>query len=286
MCSPFMRFIDDDHDASRRASGACSIWRMILRPGTSRACRRSRGSLACPAISMYGMAAQLVPALQEAAVHTAPSPSKAIWPTKTMGWAWVQAERACGRPAVAMLRPQQTSRSSAAAIDPRRRSPARRPRDPFAGAGASCPPNAVGFDSRGPALIAWDGSPEAARASAAMPLLERASSVTFATVQRNRNAVTTSHRQTAPNIFRVMGSRRDRRVPRPSSRSPTSWPDAAMVRDAACSVMRSTAAQDDRDDLWRGDTGHPGLSAGAASILACHCDAETGRLPMSATAPI
>jgi hypothetical protein len=44
------------------------------------------------------------------------------------------------------------------------------------------PPKVVGFDSRGPAVVAWDGSPEACRAlRAAVPLLARSQAVTLAT---------------------------------------------------------------------------------------------------------
>lgn len=45
------------------------------------------------------------------------------------------------------------------------------------------PPSSAGFDARGPAVIGWDGSPEACRAlRAAVPLLAGARSVTLATV--------------------------------------------------------------------------------------------------------
>lgn len=48
------------------------------------------------------------------------------------------------------------------------------------------PPTAKRLDAQGPALVAWDGSPEACRAlRAAVPLLALSSSVTLATVQED-----------------------------------------------------------------------------------------------------
>ncbi|HTM97013.1 MAG TPA: universal stress protein [Croceibacterium sp.] len=46
------------------------------------------------------------------------------------------------------------------------------------------PPKAAGFDTDSPAVVAWDGSPEARRAlRAAVPLLARSQAVTLATVR-------------------------------------------------------------------------------------------------------
>jgi len=49
------------------------------------------------------------------------------------------------------------------------------------------PPTATGFDCAAPALVAWDGSPEACRAlKAAVPLLQRSTGVTLAWVSGER----------------------------------------------------------------------------------------------------
>lgn len=133
----------------------------------------------------YGsMAADLVPAFQEAA-DALRARIEGNLANEDVSWSWVQEDG----PAVDRML-KFTSLSDIAVVgccDPLRKdySPlpgdlAIRSRTPV----LVVPPKSTGLDCGGPALVAWDGSPEACRAlRAALPLLARSSSVTLATVR-------------------------------------------------------------------------------------------------------
>jgi nucleotide-binding universal stress UspA family protein len=131
-----------------------------------------------------GMAAELVPALREEADKLR-ARIEAELANEDVSWNWVQNDG----PAVERLL-QFANLSDIAVVgccDPLRKDYAPLPGDLAIRARTPVlvvPPKTTGFDTRAPALIAWDGSPEACRAlRAATPLLACSQAVTLATVR-------------------------------------------------------------------------------------------------------
>jgi nucleotide-binding universal stress UspA family protein len=219
-----------------------------------------------------GMAAQLVPALQEAADKLRERIEGDL-ANEDVSWSWVQADG----PAVDRLM-QYTGLSDITIVgccDPIRVDDSPLPGDLAIRSRAPVlvvPPSAVGFDSRGPALIAWDGSPEACRAlRAAMPLLERASSVTFATVHEKSER---RHDLPPTNGAEYLSRHgvTSEIVEFPAVKSIAHvLADAAMVRDAAYLVMGVYGHARMTETIFGGVTrdilAHPPVPL---PILACH----------------
>lgn len=134
---------------------------------------------------LYGsMAAQLLPEIREQA-EALRQRLEARMASEDVAWDWVQEDglaaeqllRRCGLGDVIVLgscEPLRKKGPSALVGDI-----VLRARTPV----LAVPPHATRFDSAGPVVVAWDGSPEASRAlRSALPLLAKASSVTLVSV--------------------------------------------------------------------------------------------------------
>lgn len=134
---------------------------------------------------LYGtMAAQMLPEFQKAADELR-ARLEADLANEGVGWTWIQGDG----PAIERLL-DVSGLADVAVIgccDPLSNDPsplpgelAIRARTPV----MAVPKTAASLDTRGPALVAWDGSPESCRAlRAAVPLLARSRAVTLASVE-------------------------------------------------------------------------------------------------------
>lgn len=188
---------------------------------------------------LYGtMAAQMLPELREAADKLR-AKIEGDLANEDVSWSWVQEDG----PAVDRLL-QFTNLSDVVIVgccDPVSKGYAPLPGDLAIRSRTPVlivPPKVVGFDTRGPALVAWDGSPEACRAlRAAVPLLARSQSVTLATVtEKSERAFDLPPTSGAEYLSRHGIPCEIVEFPAVKSIAQV-LTDAAMVRDAAYLVM-------------------------------------------------